>query len=1333
MSETKWTPEQRQVIRSRDRDLLVSAAAGSGKTAVLVERIIRMLTDPDTPLDVDQLLVVTFTRAAAHEMKEKIRRAIQEAVNDARSQLHPTDRQKELLSHLQRQLTLVHSAQITTIDSFCAYVVRNHFNEIDLEPDFRIAEEGEIRMIAQEVMDQLMEERYEEGDQAFLDLVDLYARRGRDDDLTGMIMSIYGAASAEPWPMEWLDRCCDVYQVKSPEDMLHMPWVKSLTARIKSQTAACEDLLEEAMQLSRLPGGPHYQEAIEADLAYCESIREAEDLSQIALILSGIQWKKLSAKRKGVDEELKARAKDLRNQSKDVLNQLVRDYAGDPAAEFDKISAMAPYLKTLLDLTRAYAVSFEAHKRKKNVVDFADLEHYALHILRDPADPAHPMTETAEEFCRQYVEVMIDEYQDSNNLQEAILSAVAGADQGEHKTFMVGDVKQSIYSFRQARPDLFNRKLKSYEKLAAESHKTVPSQRIDLSKNFRSRREILDFANHIFCRIMQEDLGGVAYHEDVALHLGADYPVVGAEVTGKEDDPYAVEVLLCERDGEALEAAGLEDRDELEASMVGERILRLMVEQRVVDEDGQKEDKAPLRRLRYQDIVILLRSPGSNGQVFVDQLARMGIPAHMTSAKGYFDTVEVSRFLALLSLLNNSRDDGSLAAVMLSHVFGDPFTEDQLYLIRSAYPRLLVSQKGSEEADIQNASLWESLEAMQSYSRGILAGENENQDPKDRIQGGEVLGESDDENSRRRYLLELDASLLHKVVDFCDRLQAARARVPYTPIHRLIEELLDETAYLNYVTALPAGQIRRANLLKLVDEAIRFEQSSYHGLYRFMNYIQKLRTYDVDLSAAELIGEEDDAVRITSIHKSKGLQYPVVFVCGLGRKFNMKDSGGEILIDTDLGISLRTRDAVKRTTADSLFHRAVSDKMKESSLAEEMRVLYVALTRAREKLILSGSLAGLQERLEQEWGATHGKAYDDVLSYQRRVSAKNYLDWILPSLASYQEVYRKNIFCYTPGNNRNLALDQEQMKEPGRCPEGTDINGKSANFLSDFERLHETEDMRQFLREVFAYQYPYAQEQTYKSKYSVSEIKHASMRLRGGEEKGQEIFQSVGEERYLPGFMRGVTGKEVQEKSGVHPGALRGTAMHRVMECLDFAREDYAESLEAQLGQMREDGRLSEEEADLILPDRIQNFLDQKIADRIHRAAVAGKLYREQPFVMGVKPSEIDSLMESGQQAAAKEAEMEAADIREDMILVQGIIDLFFIENGRIILLDYKTDRVQEEGQLLDRYRAQLLLYAQAVLRAMSTEEKPLCLGTICMYSFSLGRLVCLDPSKEIF
>lgn len=1310
MSETKWTPEQRQVIRARDRDLLVSAAAGSGKTAVLVERIIRMLTDPDAPLDVDQLLVVTFTRAAAHEMKEKIRRAIQEAVNEARSQLDPTDRQKALLSHLQRQLTLVHSAQITTIDSFCAYVVRNHFNEIDLEPDFRIAEEGEIRLIAQEVMDQLMDEHYEMEDQAFIDLVDLYARRGKDDALADMLMSIYGTANADPWPMEWLDRCSDTYRVKSPEDMLRMPWVQGLTNRIKSQAEACEDLLEEAMQLSRLPGGPHYQEAIEADLAYCESIREAEDFSRIALILSGIQWKKLSGKRKGVDEELKARAKDLRDQSKKVFEQLRRDYSGDPAAEFDKLSVMAPYLKTLLDLTKEYAVSFEACKRKKNVVDFADLEHYALRILRDPADPAHPMTETAENLCRQYAEVMIDEYQDSNNLQEAILSAVAGSDQGKHKTFMVGDIKQSIYSFRQARPELFNSKLKSYDKLTAKSQKTVRSQRIDLSRNFRSRQEILDFANHIFYRVMQEDLGGVAYHEDVALHLGADYPATAEDISGKAEDPYSAELILCEQDMETLEALGLEDKAELEANMIGERIQRLMREQKVVNEEAEEGDQNPLRRLRYQDIVILLRSPGSNGQVFVDRLTQMGIPAHITSGKGYFDTVEVSRFLALLSLLNNRRDDRSLAAVMLSHVFGEPFTEDQLYLIRSAYPRLTTGQdRGDESRDIQNACLWESLEAMESYSRGILAGEKE------------------DSDQRPGHLLELDTSLPQKVLDFCDRLEAARARIPYTPIHRLIEELLDETAYLNYVTALPGGQIRRANLLKLVDEAIRFEGSSYRGLYRFMNYIQKLRTYNVDMSAAELIGEEDDAVRITSIHKSKGLQYPVVFVCGLGQKFNMRDSSGDMLIETDLGISLRTRNAAKRTMSDSLFHRAVSDQRKENSLAEEMRVLYVALTRAKEKLILSGSLSRLKERLDQEWEATRGKGDGYVLPYHRRMGAKNYLDWILPSLASYGELYRQSIHCYIPGEDGALTWGQEQAESPGRA----DCDGTPANHLEDLKDLPGTEALLQYLRRVFAYRYPYSASQNYKSKYSVSEIKHASMQLGMGEKEGQEIFRPVDEDKYVPEFARAVTEERGQNNKKIHPGALRGTAMHRVMECLDFAREDYADSLGEQLDQMRADGRLSEEELGLVLPDRIQSFLKQDMADRIHRSAVEGRLYREQPFVMGLRPQEIDKLMGRQPSAASKESETDAAAVGEDMILVQGIIDLFFIEDGKIFLLDYKTDRVQDESELVGRYQAQLLLYAQAVLRAMSSEEKPLCLGGVCMYSFALGRLVYLDLSKE--
>ena len=1298
MSEEKWTPEQRQVIRSRDRDLLVSAAAGSGKTAVLVERIIRMLTDRDQPMDVDRLLVVTFTRAAAHEMKEKIRRAIDAEVLAARTIVNPTAEQRVLLSHLERQLTLVHSAKIMTIDAFCANLVRNHYNEIDLEPDFRIAEEGEVRLIAQEVMDQLMDDHYEAEDQAFLDLVDLYSRRGKDDRITDMIRDIYTAASADPWPMDWMDRSYDLYRIKSPEDMMKMPWIQGIAERIKKQAAACEELLNEAMRLSRLPGGPSYQDVLATDLTYCKSIGQAKDLGQIADVLSGIAWERLPSKRKGVDEELKERAKELRDQSKKVMDKLREEYGRDPAAEGEKISRMAPYLSSLLDLSREYASSFEARKREKNVVDFADLEHYALRILRDPADPSHPMTETAEELCRQYAEVMIDEYQDSNELQEAILSAVAGRDLGEHKTFMVGDIKQSIYSFRQAKPDLFNSKLKSYEKVPEDSTDRVKRQRIDLSRNFRSRKEILDFVNDFFYRVMQEDLGGVAYHEDVALYPGAAYPAADAgDRTAAEpagEDPYRVEILLCDREEETAEAAGLEDKDELEARMVGERILRLMREQRVVKEDHKGEETSPLRKLRYQDIVILLRSPGSCGQAYVDQLMKMGIPAHMTSNKGYFDTVEVSRFLALLSLLNNRQDDKCLAAVMLSHVFGDPFTEDDLYLIRSAFPRILLRGSGVGEPDIcRNASLWESFQAMLDYSRGRP------EEPGMPSETGEVL--------RLRKRLTADRSLIQKAIDFDTRLNAVRTRLPYTPIHRLIEELLEETAYLNYVTGLPAGRIRRANLLKLVDEAIKFERSSYRGLYRFMNYIQKLRTYDVDLSAAELIGEEDDAVRISSIHKSKGLQYPVVFVSGLGHKFNMKDSRGDMLIDADLGISLRTRDPIRRTEADNLLHRAVSDRIIENSLAEEMRVLYVALTRAKEKLILSASGKGLQEWLKPEaWKECREDSY--VLPYQKRLGAKMYLDWILPALASYGGTYRDQIYFY--------AAEKEEHPTAGE----PDLS------LSACEPIMESDDsLRQSLHQIFAYRYPYEENLNYKSKYSVSEIKHASMQRTLGDEQAQEVFCPDPKERSVPDFMRNDKSKAKQEKAGgaAGSGALRGTAMHRLMECYDFTREDYAHSLREQIIQMRSDGRLREEEADRILPDRIQNFLESRMAARIHRAALAGKLYREQPFTMGFRPSEMAEILGDDRQGEEGE-DAPGSDPQEDLVLVQGIIDLFFIEDGKIVLVDYKTDRVKSKQELLDRYKAQLLLYEEAIRRAMSTDRRPLVRGQTVMYSFMLEDLV---------
>ena len=1289
----KFTPEQQRVIELHNSNILVSAAAGSGKTAVLVERIIRMICDGEHPADIDRLLIVTFTNAAAAEMRERIAAGIA-----ARLEADPGN------EHIQKQSALLHNAQITTIDSFSLFLIRNHFNEIGLDPDFRVADEGEIKLLQQEVLAQLLEDAYAgnfvpeealtsregygnegtvpemEALEQFHACVEYFCPGGRESVLEQHILNLSRYAGSFPWPAEWLEERKNDYAAGDMEALVCSDYGQYLTERVNRTVEGCLEKLQEVKRLCELPDGPYmYGELTDAEIEQLERLTDCKNLEEQAAKIPAVTFARLPSKKDdSVDPAKRELAKAIRNSVKDTLSDLSESYFKTPlelAVEQGK--ACREPLRMLLDLVLEFDRRLLAAKQERHLIDFSDMEHYALQILlkREKVEETGSIgtdrTETkyrivpsdvAMEYRQYFQEILIDEYQDSNLVQEYLLSAISGEEEGRYNRFMVGDVKQSIYKFRLARPELFLEKYDTYQE-------TGDLCRIDLAKNFRSRIQVVDAVNGVFSRIMSREIGGIAYDDKAALYPGATYPAA-------EDPAYGSEALLIRKPerGEREESGIGEQHDEgegvlvdydnvrqLEALAIAARIKQLKGSLKVME-----KSTGELRPVRYSDMVILLRTTSGWDEEFKRILEQQGIPVYITSKTGYFGALEVQELLQFLRVLDNPRQDIPLFGVMQS-VFGG-FTQEEIAQIRS----------GGEGHSRKRMTLYEALKEVAQSGRTVEEGEE--------TSAGESIGE--------------ETELSQKADTFLQRIGHYRDLTPFTSIRDLLQRILDDYDYLNYVTALPAGSKRRANVEMLLTKASAFEKTSYFGLFHFIRYMEQLEKYDVDYGEADTLDENADVVRVMSIHKSKGLEFPVVFVSGLSKRFNMQDANQSLIVDMDLGVAVDYVDSVRRIKNKTLRRAVLSAKMKEDNLAEELRVLYVALTRAREKLILTAVL----DKADEKWELAQMTG-QEKLTYLDFCEAGSYMDFLLPILP------QTGIAVKTL-RTEDLAAEEirEQLRMGDRREELQRVADGEVLLPGDPE---ENERKLSKLRERFAYQYPHPGLQKLYTKTTVSELKIAAMA-----EKDEEAFHTFEEKEvvpYIPAFRR------EQEKVS---GAVRGSAFHRVMELLDFTYvfvesglfekcpgdyETYRKRLDAERLQKRLEEflqretvslRLTEEYAKAVSLPKILNFLEQELAYRMWNAQEKGLLYREQPFVLGIDAKRLDPDLPEGEK-----------------VLIQGIIDVFFIEDGEIVLLDYKTDVIDSLEALWNRYNVQIQYYEEALTKLMQMPVKERIL-----YSFYLEK-----------
>ncbi len=1288
----RWTPKQKEVIDARGSNLLVSAAAGSGKTAVLVERIIRLICDEEHPVDIDRLLVMTFTNAAAAEMRERIAQAIERKLEE--------EPERE---HLQVQAALVHRAQITTIDSFCLSLIRDHFNMLDLDPGFRIGDEGELMLLRADVMEQMLEEYYESEDREFQEFVETYGTGKSDSGIEDYIMQVYTFSQSNPFPWEWLAGCRQELESMEEGCLKDAAWLDYLMRDVKGQLEELEEQLEGAIEVCGQEGGPEkYIPTLHEELEMIRRLRAAKDYEALNRGLGKVSFGRIAAARgKDIDPAKKEYASSVRERVKKALGTMKTLYGQQTMEEAaaNLLGGRGAALK-LLELAGEFDRRYQESKKEKNIVDFNDLEHEALRVLVVNEDGKLAFTPVADELSRKYAEILVDEYQDSNDVQETLLKSLSAERFGRPNVFMVGDVKQSIYKFRLARPELFMKKYESYEDCqdgGMPETRTEGGRKIELRQNFRSRASVLDSVNQIFFQIMTKNLGNIQYTDSIALHPGAVF-----EET-EEQAGTPTELLMADT---GTKAAGPPDKEleeytsqEIEARLIAGRIRQL-----TDPEHGLAVwDKAQgcYRRAKYGDMVILLRSLTGWTDSFLNVLTQEDIPAFAETGTGYFDTIEVETVLAMLAVIDNPIQDIPLAAVLKSPVVG--MSEEELAWLAAVEKK---NPKRGQDRGIYGAVKL-ALDCRQDGGPGDMGEPAKTEEEREGTgtgTGAKAEGAGAEAESWRGMAARLGApeelaeSVSRKIQGFYALLEELRKEAAYIPIHELIHRMYLKTGYYDYVSAMPAGEVRKANLDMLIEKAWAYEKTSYKGLFHFIRYIGKLKKYDTDFGEATAAGKSQDMVRLMSIHKSKGLEFPVVFLAGAGKKFNKQDIRGKLLIDSDLGIGTDYLNVETRVKTSTLKKNVLKRKMDMDNLGEELRVLYVAMTRAKEKLIITGTDRSLEKKLEK-W---QQKTWDSrQIPHTILMTADSYLDWILMT-----------------GPTRPLFQVEEVKVE---ALVGDAVERKIQKIVSEEELtgldLSQTYDRgtEELLRKRLSYEYPHRADIDLYTKMSVSQLKKQSQDI----DDRDSLYQPVIPDFLKPGPEEG-TGKETEggrregeEGRQAGPGgAVRGSAYHRVLEMMDFAVIEKEADVRRWLSEVVSRGVLPQETRALVQAEKIWTFFCTPLGKRMREAGKEGRLHREDQFVMGI-PAEEAGLGDS-----------------KELVLIQGIIDAWMDDGDGLVLIDYKTDRVGEgqEEVLVKRYETQFRYYRRA-LEQMKKKPVKECF----LYSLSLQKAVSVDMGRLEF
>ena len=1239
MADNKWTNEQWSAITEKDCNLLVAAAAGAGKTAVLVERIIQKITDVDNPVDIDRLLIVTFTNAAATEMRERIAQAISLTLEKNPNSVN-----------IQRQLTLLSKSSITTIHSFCLKVIRSNFQNTNIDPGFRIADETESSLMKLEVLNELFEEQYENENADFFELLDSYGGNRDDQALQDMVLNLYRFIQSSPWPQKWLDEMTENFNIAEEIDFGGTSWGRVLLHSVALELAGLKEMLTRAVEVLRIAIGlEKYQVVYLEDLNNIDSLLNlaggnSTSWDRLFNALQSLEFTTLPRSSKEVDKEKQEYVRKIRDDVKTRIKKIrEKIIQADSNETLKDLKTLYPMMKCLARLVTEFTARYSKKKSRKSVVDFNDLEHFCLEILSEQGEDLKLRpSKTAFGYRERYAEIMVDEYQDSNLVQEIMISMISKADTDKPNVFMVGDVKQSIYRFRQAKPELFMNKYNTYSMDKGNSYR-----KILLFKNFRSRKEVVDAVNFIFKQIMSVSVGELNYTDTEALNPGAVFAVnemevsiIGGEAelhlvqTGGRDDSISSEDETTElqEDGEESELdEEILDNVQCEARLVAKRIHELMLPDEndknfCVFDKGRKE----YRKVEFRDIVILLRTTKNWSDVFMEELSMQGIPAFADTGTGFFKTIEVQVILSLLQIIDNPLQDIPLLSVLRSPIVG--FSTDELTELRLADRR---------------ASLFDALLKLVECGQG---------------------------------------NVLKKSAAFLENLQRWRDMSLYTSTDQLLWRLYNETGYYGMVGAMPAGEQRQANLRILFERARQFEETSYKGLFNFISFVDKLKGSKGDMGSAKILGENDNVVRIMSIHKSKGLEFPVVILSGCGKKFNLQDMNKNILLHQELGFGPDVVDHKIRLSYPSAPKQAIREKIKTETLSEEMRILYVALTRAREKLIITGVVSDIAKAVSR-W-SNCADVQESKLPEYKMLKGNNYLDWVAPALLRHKSCSSLRDSAAIGSEFRGLLIDDPSVWRVKVWNKSDVLSCKAVvekeerEFIRWLDSVEASKEDFEFSEEIarrLSWNYAYAKTSKVPAKVSVTELKRRF---------DTELSEEVGAfPEYLPVLIK--RPKFLEEKKGLS-AAEAGTALHFVMQRLNYHRED----IKSQIDEMVAKDLLTEQQAQSVDVDRIRRFLESPLGKRM---IASGSVNREVPFNIEIPCHEL-----------YKDMRDEAC--QGETLLLQGVIDCFFEEADGIVLLDYKTDYVTagKVDVIRERYRVQINYYARALemLAGKKVKEK---------------------------
>lgn len=1224
MSSPKWTDEQQAVIDSRNCNLLVAAAAGSGKTAVLVERIIQIITDTKKPVDIDKLLVVTFTNAAASEMRERIGDAIAKALDK-----NPEN------SHLQNQLVLLNRASITTIHSFCLDVIKSNFHKINIDPNFRIGDQTECSLLKQECIEEIFEQYYESRDTGFLNLVESYAEKRGDKDLQDIILSIYNFSMASPYPKKWLEDSAELFNINDDFDFSNSIWSESILSNVKIEIDGIASSMKGAIEyVDGIDELETYKEKLNIEYSQILNILSAcnEGWDKTYYFMSNMQFENFAkgVKRLGKDtpdyiKKARENAKSIRDKNKKSLESIIGSTFYKSNEQIcHEIKYLYPVVTSISNLIISFEEKYQEKKREKGIIDFNDIEHFALAILTDEDEDGNIIpSDVAKIYVEKFSEIFIDEYQDSNLVQEVLLSTIASIENPNR--FMVGDVKQSIYRFRQAKPEIFLEKYATYD-----TEEGTKNRKIMLYKNFRSRKEVVDCANYIFENIMSKNIGEIEYSEKERLNLGASFKECEEEnvLVGGPAQIHLIQKNIKAKNESDESEENEEEQEEidniqLEARMLGNIIKNLMKP----NEDGKVTkvyDKKidGYRNVEFKDIVILLRATSSWAPVFVEELMNMDIPTYADTGIGYFDTIEIKTILALLQIIDNPMQDIPLIAVLKSPMFG--FTPEELIDIR---------------IEDRQKSFYEALQ---------IAGSK-------------------------------DGDLGKKIKYFLDRLENFKNKSLYMSTDEFLWYIYIETGYYAYVGALPAGTQRQANLKVLFERAKQFESTSFKGIFNFINFVKKLKRSNSDMGSAKTLGENANVVRIMSIHKSKGLEFPIVICAGMGKNFNTQDFRKDILYHHRLGFGPQLVDYERRISYPSIAKEALKTTINMENLSEEMRVLYVAFTRPKEKLIITGSVRDIESSIKK-WSEDLDN--EGPVSEYQILKGKNFLDWIMPAVIKHKDLDELRSIIELDAN----YLNNHESNWETRIWERSDIliektsNDEEESIDTILSNLDMSENESEFYEDIkykLDYKYPFMGSVNRAGTISVTEIK----RLENKAEidySAQELIEKQTEIK-TPLFIQ----EDVSKNKLT--GAQKGTIMHLFMQIVDLTKVSNLNEINEEINLAVKKKVLTQTQADTINPYKVLKFFKSNLGKRMLNSYY---LKREQAFYLQINMSDI----------FRNDDRVEIIE-NEDKLMVRGIIDAYFEENDELVIVDYKTDFVNEEnkGTITEKYTKQLEIYSRAL------------------------------------